>query len=109
MERMYRIRIMGSFNPYNRGESETLEQRAISQIADMLRYDSGVVESIEVSGVRNNQLTAVIACAGFTPRRWESFGFYTEEIESWKVKETEWGMFAREATQAAKKILERSD
>lgn len=54
-------------------------------MSDMLRYDSGVVVTINIYQIDSlpvrNQFLATIDVKKHTPDRWLSFGFKTKEIE----------------------------
>jgi len=48
----------------------------IEAIKDMLRYDSGMVQSMRAA---DRKLTAHIISEQYTPARWASFGFKTSQ------------------------------
>lgn len=73
----YRIRVVG--NVYGHG---TPNDEVLAEIGDMLRYDSGDVESVEFEDARyGKKYTAIVHIDHYTKDRWDSFLLNTEVIE----------------------------
>ena len=49
-------------------------------MADMLRYDEGTVESVELDYDRLRHFRAVVDCKEYTKDRWNSFGLVTRVL-----------------------------
>ncbi len=73
----YRIKVTGKV--YGHG---TPNDEVLAEIGDMLRYDSGDIESVEFEDARyGKKYTAIVHIDNYTKARWDSFLLNTELIE----------------------------
>ena len=64
-----RIEVIGHCGPSHSPELD---------MADMLRYDGGSVESVHIYGRYDNHYTAIVDCERYTKARWDSFSLRTK-------------------------------
>ena len=78
MPKEFKIKVRGRAYTLANGEPELV-------MADMLRYDEGVIESVtpieEPGRATPNTFEAVVRSKYYTPRRWDSFMLKTEILE----------------------------